>query len=71
MEEDGRGVLRRGGRLIGVVLQSGGDGLVGAGIEQKGRGRRPRRRALPHNASPARESGWRSETIVRNHDHWK
>src|SRR5271165_6744121 len=36
MEEDGRRLLRLGSRLIGAVLQDGGDGLVGAGVKQKG-----------------------------------
>ena len=35
MEQDGR-LLRHGSRLVGPVLQDGGDGFVGAGVEQEG-----------------------------------
>jgi hypothetical protein len=38
MDEDGHRLLLGGCRLIGAVLQNGGDGLVGAGIEEKGAG---------------------------------
>ncbi len=38
MDEDGRRLLLGGCRLIGAVLQNGGDGLVGAGVEEKGAG---------------------------------
>ena len=38
MEEDGGRLLRRSRRFVGAILQNGGDGLVGPGIEQEGAG---------------------------------
>ena len=35
MVQDGR-LLRHGSRLVGPVLQDGGDGFVGASVEQEG-----------------------------------